>query len=265
MTQIVWDQAGERIYEAGVDRCVLYTPNHGALPWNGIISVNENVDGNGSTPVYFDGLKIAEARSPGDYSGTIRAYTFPDEFLDLEGVVDAGNGLRLGNQQPQRFGLSYRTKIGNDIEGNDFAYKIHILYNLLAVPSTKTFLTESNDPAAIQFEWNISAIPERVAGYRPTAHIIFDTREMDPLFLRDIENTLHGTVGTDAQLPPISTLVSFASSWVIIRITDNFDGTWTATGPDNLITMLDGETFQIIQANAIYLDADTYMISDSTH
>lgn len=265
MTQIAWDQAGERIYQAGVDRCVLYTPNQGAVPWNGILSVNETIEGNTGTPVYFDGLKIAEARSPGDFAGTIRAYTCPDEFLDLEGVVDVGNGLRLANQPPQRFSLSYRTKIGNDLEGNDFAYKIHILYNLLATPSPKAFLTESTDPAAIQFEWTISAIPQKVAGYRPTSHIIFDTREMDPLLLSDIENTLYGTSGTDAHLPPLSSLVSFASGWVIIRIIDNFDGTWTAIGPDNLITMLDSETFQIIQANAVYLDDDLYRISDSTH
>lgn len=264
MTRLQWDQPGERIYETGVDKGVLYSPNGGGVAWNGLISVSEKTVGNEVQAVFYDGVKIAEAMSPGDFAGTLRAFTYPDEFMELEGVVGAGNGLFLGNQEPLRFGLSYRTGVGDDLEGLDLAYKIHVLYNLLAIPAQKTYQTTQGIDA-MAFEWTITAIPEQIPGYRPTAHLIFDTRHMDPLLITDIENTLYGTEITAPELPPISTLVSYSAGWVIIRITDNNDGTWTAEGPDDLFSMLDAETFQIIQANAVYLDDDTYAITDSTH
>lgn len=264
MPTLLWDKPGERIYESGVDRAVLYLPGGGAVAWNGLISVNEKVVGNDGAPVYYDGVKYGEAMGIGDYAATIKAYTYPDEFLELEGIDSVGNGLYVGNQAPRRFGLSYRTMIGNDIEGSTADYKIHILYNLTAYPSQKNYQTSSGNDA-LQFEWNITAIPDKVSGHRPTAHAIFDSRYMGPLFLKDMENTLYGDGISTPELPPISSLVSFASGWVIIRITDNNDGTWTAEGPDELITMLDPTTFQIIQANAVYLDANTYMVSDYTY
>lgn len=263
MTKIQWDQPGKRIYEIGVDRGVLYTPNDGAVPWNGLTGITEAALGGENSAVYFDGVKFAESTSPGDYAATLRAYTYPDEFNDLEGVVDLGNGLYLGNQEPGRFGLSYRTLIGNDVDP-ELGYKIHILYNLRAVPTPKNYQTSTGSNPTL-FEWNITAIPEVISGYRATAHLIFDTRYMDPLLIQDIENSLYGTEFTEAELPEIQSLVGFASDWVIIRITDNFDGTWTADGPDDLITMLDSESFEIIQANSEMLDVNTYRVSDLTH
>lgn len=265
MTALVWDQIGSRFYESGVDRGVLYLPSGNGIPWSGLITVNEQVSGNEETPVYFDGVKYASVMALGDFSANLRAYTYPDEFLEFEGTLEVGNGLFVTNQQTTRFGLSYRTKIGNDVEGDDLGYKIHVLYNLTAVPTQRNHQTFLADRNVMEFEWNITAIPGEIPGFQPTSHLIFDTRLMSPLLLEDIEHTLYGDELNDANLPDISTLTTFISGWVIIRITDNFDGTWTATGPDNLITMLDATTFQIIQANAEYLDADTYVISDLTH
>lgn len=265
MTAVVWDQVGTRYYEAGVDRGILYLPSGNGVPWNGLLSVNEQVSGNEGTPIYFDGIKYGSVMALGDFAATLRAYTYPDEFLQFEGTLYVGNGLFVTNQQTTRFGLSYRTKIGNDVEGDDLGYKIHVLYNLTAVPAQRNFQTFTADHNALEFEWNISAIPGEVSGFQPTAHLIFDTRLMDPLLLADIENTLYGDELNDAALPELSSLTSFIGSWVIIRIIENFDGTWTAEGPDNLITMLDATTFEIIQANAEYLDANTYVISDTTH
>ena len=263
MASIKWDQAGDRVYESGVDHGVLYLENGTAVPWNGIVSVVEKFVGNESTPIYFDGVKFGDAFSPGDYAGTLRAYTYPEEFLAVEGQVNAGNGLILTNQRPQRFGLSYRTKIGSDTDP-DAGYKIHVLYNLIALPSTKTYQTSAGVDASV-FEWNILAVPEEVPGFRPTAHIVLDTRFMGELLLKDLEETLYGNDAKDAKLPALSTLVSFISGWVIIRITDNLDGTWTATGPDNYFEMLDETTFQINEANAVYLDSETYVVTDSTY
>lgn len=265
MTALIWDQAGTRYYERGVERGVLYLEDGSGIPWSGLISVNENSPSNGGTSIYFDGVKYGDLLELNDFSGSLKAYTYPDEFLDFEGILEVGNGLFVSNQQPKRFNLSYRTRIDSDEENQGTMYKIHILYNLLAVPVSKMYQTLSDNSTPIEFEWTITAIPSEVSGFRPTAHVVFDTREMEPRLLSDIETTLYGDAFNDAKLPPISTLVSFVGGWVIIRITDNLDGTWTAEGPDDLISMLDSTTFQIIQANAVYLDANTYMISNLTH
>lgn len=264
MTAIVWDQPGDRIFEAGLDRGVLYPPNGAAVPWNGLTSVTEKAPNGDGSPVYFDGVKIGAVQALGDYAASLKAYTYPTEFLDLEGTVHVGNGLYVANQKPQRFGLTYRTKIGNDVDGPGYGYKLHILYNLLAVPSQKNYRTNDGTDAT-EFEWSLTAIPGEIPGFRPTAHLIFDSRMSGPLLLEDIERTLYGDAVNEPKLPDIATLVGRIGNWVIIRITDNFDGTWTAEGPDELISMLDPTTFQIIQANATYLDADTYVISDSTY
>lgn len=264
MTGIVWDEVGKRTYQSGVQKAVLYLPDGSAVPWNGIKSVTEKTVGADSSPLYYDGVKYSESTSIGYFAGTLKAYTYPDEFLPLEGVLCVGNGLYVTNQEPQRFGLSYQTNIGNDVDGANAGYKLHILYNLTATPSDVVNNTSlGGDP--IEFEWDLVSIPGVIPGYRPTAHLIFDSREMGELLLSDIERTLYGDEFKDPRLPDISTLVAFTNNWVIIRITDNLDGTWTATGPDELFTMLDATTFQIIQANAVYLDSDTYAISDSTY
>lgn len=263
MTTLLWDQTGERFYESGVDRGVLYLPDGGAVPWNGLIAVDEKLVGNTSNPIYFDGVKFGDAFSPGDYSANLSAYTYPDELVVLEGNGDVGNGLYVGNQYPQRFGFSYRTRIGNDEDPN-LGYKIHVVYNVTAVPSQKSYKTDLGISPII-FQWSITAIPGEIDGYRPTAHLIFDTTQMDALLIQDIENTLYGDGISIPTLPPISSLVSFVDNWVLIRITDNNDGTWTAEGPDDLVFMLDADSFQINSASAVYLDADSYRISDLTH
>jgi len=261
MTVLTWDDPGTRVYESGVDRGVLYLPGGLGVAWNGLISVDEQVTGNSQDPLYFDGIKYSDVIVPGDFAASLKAYTYPDEFLPFEGTLEVNNGMFVTNQTPSRFGLSYRTKVGND-ESGDAGYKIHVLYNLLAVPSAKTHETISDSESPIEFEWNITAIPSDAPGYKPTAHLIFDTRKMSPSLLEDIEQTLYGDDITAPSLPPINIFVTFISEWVLIRITDNLDGTWTAEGPDNLIQMIGPETFQILQANAVFTDPDNYTISD---
>jgi hypothetical protein len=265
MTAVVWDQIGTRFYESGVDRGVLYPPDGNGVPWNGLISVNEVVAGVEGSPIYFDGVKYADDIVPGEFSASLKAYTFPDEFLECEGILEVANGLFVGNQQPLRFGLSYRTMVGNDVDGEEQGYKIHILYNLIATPSEKNYQSLSADSTPTEFEWTITAIPDVIAGFRPSAHLIFDSRKTSPLLLQDIETTLYGNEVDAPTLPSMSTITSFIDSWVIIRITDNYDGTWTASGPDSLITMLDGTTLQITNANAEYSDANTYTIANLTY
>lgn len=262
MATLVWDDVGTRFYENGVDRGVLYLPDAIGVPWNGLISVNEKTVGNELSSFHFDGVKYIDIASGGDFSATLRAYTYPDEFLECEGVVELNNGLFATNQRPKRFGLSYRTRVSNDLKED--TYKIHVLYNLTAIPNQKNYQTIGEVEDAMEFEWTINAVPGAIHGAEPTAHLIFDTRLMSPTMLKDLEDLLYGTGVIDSRLPDITTLASFIDSWVILRITDNLDGTWTAEGPDEYFTMLDATTFQIDRANAEYLDADTYYISSIT-
>jgi hypothetical protein len=264
MTAIVWDQIGQRYYEAGVDRGVLYMPDGSGVGWNGLISVDEAFGGMEGAPIYFDGTKYASVSALGEYASTLKAYTYPDEFIQFEGIQEVGNGLYVTNQPSERFGLTYRTLMGNDVEGLDLGYKIHVLYNLTAVPSAKNYASLTTDSTVIEFQWALTSVPEETPGFRATAHLIFDSIEMPPDLLQNIEDILYGNEVNDPNLPPLSDFVGFIDNWVLIRIIDNLDGTWTAEGPDNLITMLDPTLFQIAQANVKYVDSVTYLITDTT-
>lgn len=263
---LVWDQIGERAYESGLDRGVLYLPDGSAVPWNGLTSIIEKFDRE-SSPVYYDGAKIADNIILGSFAGTMRAITYPDEFTELEGLGYMRQGMFVGDQRPKAFGLSYRTKIGNDVVGQDAGYKIHILYNVTAIPLEKAHATLSAQASLEEFEWEISAVPEEIPGFRPTAHFVINSTDIDPWLLEDLELMLYGSNEleneVDAALIPLSELAIFINDWARITITDNEDGTWTATSQrDGLIDIV-GDLFTITQANVTWLDADTYVISDT--
>lgn len=263
MSILVWDKVGDRVYETGLDRGVLYLNNGSVVPWNGLTSVVEKFDKE-SSPIYYDGLKISDHVSLGDFSATINAITYPDEFLELEGYGFLRQGMFVGNQAPQTFHLSYRTKIGNDID-SDAGYKIHILYNLTAIPNDRTYETISDDPSVIEFEWDIVSVPVDVPGFRPTAHLILNSIDLEPQLLTFIEEKLYGTEGTDPALISISDLISYMYTWARMEIVDNGDGTWTAnTQYDTDIehSIIESEMFTIYNANATYSDSDTYTIGN---
>lgn len=262
MSRLVWDQAGERVYETGVSQGVLYGRDSKGIPWNGLISVEES-NSDDLEALYFDGFKYADLVTVGDFEGKIKAVTYPDEFLEYEGIDSWSPGFYLTDQPKTRFGLSYRTEINND-QSPGIGYKIHLLYNLIAVPSNKVYQTMSLNTDPMDFEWDISAIPEEVDRFRPTAHVIIDSRKMDPFLLADVENLLYGTEETDPLLPDLNGFVTFVQKWGRFIVTDNGDGTWTATTPlEGIISMLDEDTFEITSETAIFLDADTYEISSS--
>jgi hypothetical protein len=264
MTRLVWDDVGDKVYETGVDQGVLYLPDGSAVPWNGLTSVIESF-GRESAPVYFDGMKISDSVTLGEFSATLSAITYPDEFLELEGLASMRNGVFVGDQKPKSFGLCYRSLIGDDIQGTGLGYKLHILYNVTAIPNDKPYSSISDSPSAIEFEWSITAVPEETPGFRPTAHFVIDSRDIDPWLLEDLEVLLYGSSTEDAVLLPMSELVSFMNEWYRLQIVDNGDGTWTATSQrEGFISYPDEpDIFQIINANVTYLDADTYVISDT--
>lgn len=259
MTKLQWGQAGEKEIERGLDRGVLYT-DAGAVPWNGLISVEEEFSTDVSEPVYIDGEKYGDTHSFTDFAATLAAMTYPDEFLQFDGWEALGEGLSVDGQPRKVFALSYRVVVGDDLD-QDAGHRVHILYNLTASPSTTTFETLSDQNAPAEMAWNLSAVPEHVEGYRPTAHAIIDTRYLDAEVWEVLEEELYGTDGFDANLPPLEELTEYAVDWHLIVITDNGDGTWTARGPSELISMLDVETFQITGVDGFYINPDKYEIS----
>lgn len=269
MTALVWDQVGDRTYESGVDRGVLYLPDGSAIPWNGLISVVEHFN-NDASPVYYDGMLINNFSSLGDFSATIRAITYPDEFLEFEGLGSSSStpGVFLGDQRPKTFSLCYRTQIGNDVDGEKAGYKLHIVYNVVANVKDKQYASVSQSLDPIEFEWDVSAIPEELTefGFAPSGHIVINTINIDPDILDSIEAILYGTSEADADLVSMTDMleVIFGELTYLIQITDNGDNTWTADISDDDLLTTTEDSFEITDANAIFLDADTYRVTDTT-
>ena len=263
MAELVWDKVGDRTYESGLDRGVLYLPDGSAVPWNGLTSIVEDFDIE-SAPIYYDGMKISDLVTLGEFAATMKAITYPDEFGELEHLGELRHGIFVSDQKPQTFGLCYRTQIGNDVDGDVEGYKIHILYNVLAVPSNKTYETLSDKTNPSEFEWKLTAVPEEVPGFRPTAHLILDTRKIDPILLVEIEKILYGSALGIAVLIPMQDLAEYLSSWFRVKIVVNNDGTWTAISKfDGFIEMgLDG-FFSIVHVNVVYLNDTTFIIADT--
>lgn len=263
MAAIVWDRIDDRVFEGGLDRGVLYFPEGGGVAWNGLLSVSQNPS-TSVEAVYYDGVKFNDIVTPGDFAGTITAYTYPDEFLEFEGILEDQTGMFLADQQPRPFHMSYRTMIRNNVSTELDAYKIHLLWNLTAVAESHTYATMGLETTPDEFSWSVTAVPEDVDRYRPTAHLILDSRVIDPYLLEDIEGVLYGTDDTPPTLPSLKGFTSYIRKWERLIIIDNGDGTWTATSPlEGVIEMLDETTFEIEDAPAEYSDADTYEITSS--
>lgn len=260
MATLTWDDVGIRVFESGVDRGVLYLNDGFGVAWNGLVSVQEKASAS-VEPLFFDGLKFEDVITIGEFSATIKAFTYPDEFMEFEGIEELDKGMFVYDQPQGRFNLSYRTRIANDLDQH--AYKIHILYNLTAIPSDVEYQSLSDTVSPIEFEWTITAIPNEVEGFQPTAHLVIDSRKMDKYLLQDIEDILYGSDTNDPYLPPANDFINYIKKWERIIIIDNADGTWTATTTGDYIVMLDATTFRIDEANATYLDQYTYEISST--
>lgn len=208
MPKLAWDQTGQRLYETGVDQGVLYVQdNSGQYPtgvaWNGLISVTESPSGAESNPQYADNIKYLDLISAEEFGATIEAFTYPEEFAECDGSAEAASGVMLGQQTRKRFGLSYRTKVGNDTVGQDFGYKLHLIYGALASPSEKAYNTINESPEAITFSWELStdkvAVPDST--YRPLASITIDSTKVDAAKMALLEAELYGSASGAANLP----------------------------------------------------------------
>lgn len=261
MSRLNWGAVGERFYETGVDRGVLYVTGQPGVPWNGLTSVLEAPTGGEATPFYIDGVKYLNVASAEEFEATITAFTYPDEFYLCEGSVSAFNGLFVTHQPKRTFGMSYRSKIGNDVEGPDHGYKLHIIYNALAEPSQRSNTTINGSSAPSDFSWKVTTCPPVVPGYKRTAHFFIDSRFTDPVSLSAIEDVLYGSDSNSAHLPtPLELFNIFetSSSFVVV---DNGDGSFTATGTDFEVHMLDATSFEINTSSAEFVDEDSYTLS----
>lgn len=201
MAKLKWDQTGERLYETGVKNCVLYLQDeNGAyssgVAWNGVTAVTESPSGAEATPLYADDIKYLNLISTEEFGMTIEAYTYPDEFGQCDGSASLAKGVSIGQQPRKTFGFAYKTTLGNDVAGNNYGYKLHLVYGCMAAPSEKAYATINDSPEAITFSWEVTTTPVNVTGFKPTAHIEIDSTKADTTKLAALEDMLYGTDGT---------------------------------------------------------------------
>lgn len=206
MAKLVWDKTGERFYETGVKNCALYVRDSAGtypkgVPWNGITAITESPSGAEATPLYADDIKYLNLISNEEFGATIEAYTYPKEFAACDGSAELAKGATIGQQPRKSFGLAYKTTLGNDVDNNDYGYKLHLIYGCLAAPSEKAYATINDSPEAITFSWEITTTPVEVKGFKPTSHIEINSKEVDAEKLATLEGKLFGATETEAMLP----------------------------------------------------------------
>lgn len=205
MSKLVWDATGERYYETGVKKGVLYPQVAGAYPkgvaWNGLTAVTESPSGAEATPLYADDIKYLELMSKEEFGGTIEAYMYPDEFKACNGEADLATGVSIGQQTRQGFGFCYRTIIGNDTEKDAHGYKLHLVYGAMAAVSEKAYATVNDSPEAITFSWEFTTTPVEVTGHEPTSIVTIDSTKVDAGKLKALEDVLYGGDDSEARMP----------------------------------------------------------------
>jgi len=253
MAVLTWDGTGERLYETGVDRGVLYIPTNGVYDtgyaWNGLTAVTESPSGAEATALYADNIKYLNLVSAEEFGATIEAYTYPDAFALVDGTARPSAGVSIGQQSRKTFGFSYRTRLGNDVSGADFAYKLHLVYGALAAPSEKAFATINDSPEAITFSWEVTTTPVPVTGLKPTAIITIDSSKVSAANLAALEDALYGTAGTNARLPlPDEVIAIFAGGQTAVTPTAP---TFTPATGAIVIPTVTGVTYRRADTNAV--------------
>jgi hypothetical protein len=238
MPALVWDLVGERFYETGVDHGVLYIPDttgvySTGVAWNGLTTVTESPSGAEPNAQYADNIKYLNLISVEEFGATVDAFTYPPEFQQFDGLGVPAPGVVVGQQPRKTFGLSYRTRVGNDSVGDAYGYKLHLVYGCIATPSEKAYNTINDSPEAIAFSWTISTTPVPVTGFKPTALIVVDSAEVDSTALSSLEDLLYGGDAAEASLPlPDDVLALFGTAGApsASGATEGAPGAWTPSG-----------------------------------
>jgi len=254
MPVLTWDGTGEKVYETGVDHGVLYMPNASGVyddgvAWNGLVTVTESPTGAEANKTYADNIIYGNLISAEEFGATIEAYTYPDEFAEFDGTILSVPGLSIGQQVRKTFGMSYRSLVGNDVDGTEFGYKLHLLYGLTASPSEKAYGTVNDSPEMITFSWEVTSIPTNVTGMRPTSVITIDSTQVGAVALANLEDLLYGTVGTEPSLPtPDQVIALFSGS--VTEVTATTPTFVPATGVITIPTVT-GVQYRRADTNAV--------------
>lgn len=212
MPRLEWDARGRHFYELGVDRGVLYVGSDAGVAWVGLTSVSENPTGGDPRPYYVDGLKYLNLSTAEEFAATINAFSAPPEFGPCDGTVSIQNGLFVTQQPRKQFSFSYRSMVGNETQGSEHGYKIHLVYNALAAPSNKDNRTVGNDVNIATMSWSITTLPPAITGFKPTAHLVIDSRNTDPELLQDVEDILYGSSSLTSRIPTPDELIALFSA-----------------------------------------------------
>lgn len=259
MSRLTWNAAGTRFYEAGVDRGVLFIGSAPGVPWSGLTGVEENANAGGVKAYFIDGEKYLNVAGAEDFSATISAYTYPDEFSECDGTKRVRPGLMFGQQPRKSFGFSYRTMVGNDT-GQE-AYKIHLVYNALAEPSDRSASTYSDSIEATEFSWTVSTKPRRVSGYKSTAHVVVDTRKMHPTTIGYVEDLIYGSASTVPRLPTPEELITLFDIPVVFEVIDNEDGSFHVEGPEENVREIGLDQVIIDHPSIQVVNSETFTIT----
>jgi hypothetical protein len=263
MPKLTWDDIGKRFYETGIDRGVLYVGTQPGVAWSGLVSIAETTSGGESKPFYYDGFKYINTSANEEFGAVIEAYTYPEEFGPCDGTAAPLNGFYITHQRRRSFGLSYRTRVGNDVSGPDFGYKIHMIYNALAEPSAKSNTTIGDTVDPENFSWTVTTRAPAIENYSRTAHFMIDTRTAPPEAVVIVEDILYGNDEVGGRLPTVEELFEIFTDNAIIIVTDNGDGSFSITGPDLLVSFIDATSWQVDSPTVTYSDAVTYTVSSS--
>jgi hypothetical protein len=268
MSVLTWDGSGERQYETGVDHGVLYIPDNTGdyvtgYAWNGLVSVTEAPSGAEANPQYADNIKYLNLQSAEEFGATVEAFTYPDEFGQCDGTAEPQPGVFIGQQNRKSFGLSYRSKIGNDLN-SDAGYKLHLVYGAQAAPSEKAYTTINDSPEAITFSWELTTTPTQVTGHKPTAILTIDSTKVDAGDLDALEELLYGTVGTEPSLPTPDEVIALFTG-VLTEATPTEpaynDATDTITIPavTGVVYKINGE---VVAAGPVVITEDTVVTAE---
>lgn len=219
--KIQWDQVGEHTFETGVDHGVLYLRDEtgaytNGVAWNGLTTVTESPSGAESNPQYADNIKYLDLISAEQFGGTIEAFTYPEEFGECDGTAAPKKGVRIGQQRRKAFGLSYRTKIGDDVNGQDAGYKLHLVYGCQAAPSERAYATVNDSPAATTFSWAITTTPVPVTGFKPTSLLTIASTDVRAADLAALEALLYGDADTDPELPMPDDVIAMINDAAVV-------------------------------------------------
>jgi hypothetical protein len=252
MPALVWDLVGDRYYETGIDHGVLYVPDASGVyadgvAWNGLTSVSETPTGAEATAQYADNIKYLNLISVEEFGATLEAFTYPEEFAQFDGLGVPSPGVFVGQQPRKTFGLSYRTRVGNDLEGDAYGYKLHLVYGCIASPSEKAYNTINDSPEAITFSWELSTTPVPVTGFKPTALVVIDSGLVDDGQLTTLEGILYGETDT-ARLPLPDEVISLLGGAALeaTGATAGVPGTWTPGGSNPPGTVTDLQSSGIV-------------------